>query len=121
MSGSGSPYPTITAIDQGDGSCREATQQWYVAQLKPNAEAIAKRNLLRQGIEIFAPYEEVTVRKASKLSQAFKALFPGYLFVSFDPEAVRWRTVNSTFGVSRLVSFTDSQPKQVPLQLISDL
>ncbi len=97
------------------------TQPWFVVQLKPNAEAIAKRNLLRQGINIFAPFEEVTARKARKLVQACKALFPGYLFVSFDQDAVRWRTVNSTLGVSRLVSFADDRPAQVPLGLISSL
>lgn len=97
------------------------TQPWFVVQLKPNAEAIAKRNLLRQGINIFAPFEEVTARKARKLIQASKALFPGYLFVSFDQDAVRWRTVNSTLGVSRLVSFAEDRPAQVPLGLISSL
>ena len=101
------------------GPC--VTQPWFVVQLKPNAEAIAKRNLLRQGINIFAPFEEVTARKARKLVQACKALFPGYLFVSFDQDAVRWRTVNSTLGVSRLVSFADDRPAQVPLGLISSL
>lgn len=97
------------------------TQTWYVVQLKPNAEAIAKRNLLQQGVQIFAPFEEGTVRKTRKLIQACKALFPGYLFVSFDQDAVRWRTVNSTTGVCRLVSFAEDQPAQVPLGLISSL
>jgi transcriptional antiterminator RfaH len=97
------------------------TQPWFVVQLKPNAEAIAKRNLLHQGIQIFAPFEEVTARKARKLVQACKALFPGYLFVSFDQDAVRWRTVNSTTGVCRLVSFAEDRPAQVPLGLISSL
>jgi transcriptional antiterminator RfaH len=98
-----------------------ATHTWFVVQLKPNAEAIAKRNLLRQGIQLFAPFEEVTVRRANKSINSCQALFPGYLFVSFDPEVVRWRTVNSTIGVSRLVSFADSQPAAIPLGLISGL
>lgn len=97
------------------------TQPWFVVQLKPNAEAIAKRNLLQQGMQIFAPFEEVTARKARKLVQTCKALFPGYLFVSFDQDAVRWRTVNSTLGVNRLVSFAADRPAQVPLGLISSL
>lgn len=97
------------------------TQPWFVVQLKPNAEAIAKRNLLRQGMQIFAPFEEVTARKARKLVQTRKALFPGYLFVSFDQDAVRWRTVSGTLGVNRLVSFAADRPAQVPLGLISSL
>lgn len=103
------------------GPVPRVTLPWFVVQLKPNAEAIAKRNLLQQGIQIFAPFEEVTARKARKLVQACKALFPGYLFVSFDQDSVRWRTVNSTTGVSRLVSFAEDQPAQVPSGLISSL
>lgn len=97
------------------------TQPWFVVQLKPNAEAIAKRNLLRQGLQIFAPFEEVTSRKARKPVQIRKALFPGYLFVSFDQDEVRWRTVSSTLGVSRLVSFAEDRPAQVLFGLISSL
>lgn len=97
------------------------TQPWYVAQLKPNAEAIAKRNLLRQGIQIFAPFEQLQTRRARKLVQTCKALFPGYLFVSFDPYAVSRRTVNSTMGISRLVSFAEDRLARVPPELISSL
>ncbi|WRH76562.1 MAG: transcriptional activator RfaH [Sphingobium sp.] len=94
---------------------------WFVAQIKPNSETIAKRNLLQQGINIFMPFEELTVRKASKLINTGKTLFPGYLFVSFDPEIIRWRTVNSTIGVSRLVGLAEDKPAQVPLDLIAGL
>lgn len=97
------------------------TEPWFVLQLKPKAEAIAKRNLIQQGIQVFSPFEEVTTRKAGKLIQTRKALFPGYMFISFNQDFVRWRTVNSTTGVSRLVSFTDGLPAQVPSGLISNL
>jgi transcriptional antiterminator RfaH len=94
---------------------------WFVVQLKPNADAIAKRNLLRQGIEIFAPFEVVTARKAQKLVQTSRPLFPGYLFVTFDAAAIRWRTVNSTMGVSRLVRFAEDRPLQMPHHAMSGL
>lgn len=97
------------------------TKPWYVVQLKPNAEAIAKRNLLRQNIEIYAPYEEITSKKAQKLTTIKKSLFPGYLFVSFDHTLVRWGTVNSTMGVNRMISFTENRPAQVPQALIDNL
>jgi transcriptional antiterminator RfaH len=96
-------------------------QPWFVVQLKPNAEAIAKRNLLRQGIQFFAPFEERTVGKARQLVQVRKALFPGYLFASFDQDVVRWRAVNSTIGVCKLVSFAENRPALVPLGMISSL
>jgi transcriptional antiterminator RfaH len=94
---------------------------WFVVQLKPKSETIARRNLLQQGIHIFAPFEEFTVRKGSKLINTRNTLFPGYLFVSFDPEVFRWRAVNSTIGVSRLVSLAEDKPAQVPLDLIVGL
>jgi transcriptional antiterminator RfaH len=112
----------MTAIPLLTASPRmTVSQPWFVVQVKPNADAIAKRNLLRQGIQIFAPFEEATTRKVRSFIRTKKALFPGYFFVSFDQEVIRWRTVNSTFGVSRIVSFSKDQPAQVPLDLISDL
>jgi transcriptional antiterminator RfaH len=100
----------------------ESTENpWFVVQYKPNAEGIAKRNLLRQGLKIFAPFEERTARKSHGLIHTCKALFPGYLFVSFDQNIVRWRTVNSTIGVIRLVRFTEDRPAQISSALISDL
>jgi len=101
------------------GPC--VTQRWFVVQLKPNAEAIAKRNLLRQGMQIFAPFEEVTARKARKLVQTARRCFRDISLSALTQEVVRWRTVNSTLGVNRLVSFAEDRPAQVPLGLISSL
>lgn len=99
----------------------ESKHPWFVVQLKPNSETIAKRNLSRQGIHVFSPFEELAVRKASKLINTRRALFPGYFFVSFDLEIVTWRVVNSTMGVSRLVSFVENKPARVPFDLLSAL
>jgi transcriptional antiterminator RfaH len=42
------------------------------------------------------------------------------MFVSVNSELAPWRSINSTIGVSRLVSF-EGKPKPLPLQLISGL
>ena len=42
------------------------------------------------------------------------------MFVSVNSELAPWRAINSTIGVSRLVSF-EGKPKPLPLQLISGL
>jgi transcriptional antiterminator RfaH len=42
------------------------------------------------------------------------------MFVSVNSELGPWRTINSTIGVSRLVSF-EGKPKPLPLQLMSGL
>ena len=93
---------------------------WYLIQFKPNAHRLAQRNLKRQDFEVFLPTQEITRRKASRFVSELRPLFPGYMFVGVDSRAAPWRTINSTIGVSRLVSF-DGIPKPLPLPLISSL
>ena len=45
------------------------------------------------------------MRKGDAFKQQIRPLFPGYLFVNFDPENVEWRAINGTIGVKQLVSF----------------
>ena len=93
---------------------------WYLVQFKPNSYEIAESNLNRQGFETFLPMQEITRRKASRFVNDFKPLFPGYMFVSVNSQLAPWRTINSTIGVCRLVSF-ESKPKPLPRQLVSGL
>lgn len=98
----------------------DRNQSWFLAQLKPNCASIAVKNLTRQGFQSFLPQEEVGKRRSGKFVTVRQPLFPGYLFVAFDKALGHWRKVNSTFGITRLVSFTN-EPAQVPLELISQL
>jgi transcriptional antiterminator RfaH len=93
---------------------------WYLIQFKPNSYRLAERNLHRQGFETFLPMQKITRRKASSFVSDLKPLFPGYMFVSVNSDLAPWRTINSTIGVSKLVSF-EGKPKPLPLQLISGL
>ena len=99
---------------------RKTELQWFLAQLKPNAQAIAVRNLDRQGFATFLPQHRVTRRQSGRFIDTLRPLFPGYLFVGFDPNTAPWRKINATSGVSRLVSF-DRRPRAVPTVLIDDL
>ena len=94
--------------------------QWYLIQFKANSHRLAERNLHRQGFETFLPMQKITRRKASRFVSDLKPLFPGYMFVSVNSELAPWRPINSTIGVSKLVSF-EGKPKPLPLQLISGL
>ena len=94
--------------------------QWYLIQFKPNSHRLAERNLQRQGFETFLPLHEVARRKTSRFITDLRPLFPGYMFVGIDMNSAPWSKINSTLGVSRLVSF-DGIPKPLPLQLISSL
>lgn len=99
---------------------QDSTTQWFIAQLKPNCSQIAVRNLTRQGIATFLPTEEVTVRKSQKFTIERRPFFPGYAFVALDTDAGPWRSVNATYGVSRILCF-GHKPAPVPDRLIAEL
>ncbi len=87
--------------------------RWYVVQTQVNGEAKAAQNLLRQGYEIYLPRYLKRRRHARKVDFAAKPLFPRYMFVAIDMATQRWRSIQSTFGVARLVSNGDD-PATVP-------
>ena len=93
---------------------------WFLAQFKPNSHKIAERNLRRQNFQTFLPLHEETKRKAGRFTTTLRPLFTGYLFVGFDASKGGWGAVNSTYGITRLVSFGDD-PRPVPQDLISGL
>jgi len=86
---------------------------WYVVQTLPNGEAKAALNLRRQGFEVYCPRYVRQRRHARKVDAVVKPLFPRYLFVVIDRTAQRWRSIQSTFGVARLVCNGD-EPSRVP-------
>jgi len=87
--------------------------RWYVVQTQVNGEAKAAQNLQRQGYEIYLPRYLKRRRHARKVDFTAKPLFPRYIFVAVDMATQRWRSIQSTFGVSRLVSNGDD-PAVVP-------
>ena len=97
------------------------TPSWYIVKFKPNSQQIAVRNLQRQRFETFLPVHEVTRRTAVKFETVIRPLFAGYMFVACDPEKAPWRQINSTYGISRMLSFADERPKPMPEELIFGL
>ena len=77
---------------------------WYVVHTQMNAEMKAARNLLRQGFDIYLPKFLKRRSHARKVEKVAAPLFPRYLFVCVDITAQRWRSIQSTFGVSHFVS-----------------
>lgn len=94
--------------------------RWYVIQTQVNGELKAARNLVRQGYGIYLPRYLKRRRHARKVDFAAKPLFPRYLFVAIDPAMRRWRSIQSTLGVARLVSNGDD-PAIVPEGVVSGL
>lgn len=85
---------------------------WYVVQTQVNSEARAVRNLLRQGFEAYLPRYLKRRSHARKIEKVAAPLFPRYLFVRVNLASQRWRSIQSTFGVSHLV-LNGSEPALV--------
>jgi transcriptional antiterminator RfaH len=94
--------------------------RWYVVQTQVNSEAKAAQNLLRQGFDIYLPRYLKRRHHARKVDFAARPLFPRYMFVAIDMATQRWRSIQSTFGVSRLVTNGDD-PAIVPEGVIHAL
>jgi transcriptional antiterminator RfaH len=94
--------------------------RWYLVQTQVNGEAKAAQNLLRQGYEIYLPRYLKRRRHARKVEFVARPLFPRYIFVAIDMATHRWRSIQSTFGVSRLVTNGDD-PAVVPEGVIHAL
>jgi transcriptional antiterminator RfaH len=93
---------------------------WYVIQTQINAEAMAARNLLSQGFDIYLPRYLKRRSHARKIEKVAAPLFPRYMFVRIDVATQRWRSVQSTYGVSHLV-LNGSDPAPVAGQVIQAL
>ena len=94
--------------------------RWYVVQTQPNAESKAVAHLNRQGFESYLPRYLKRRRHARKIESVLAPLFPRYLFVAVDMATQRWRAIQSTTGVSRLVCNGD-EPACVPDGIVDAL
>src|SRR5437879_7098854 len=95
-------------------------ERWYAVHTLPLREAYAQGHLRNQGFSTFLPKRRKTVRHARKLRMVEAAFFPRYLFVVLDLARHQWRSVNGTFGVSRLVMRGEA-PHPVPSGLVEAL
>jgi transcriptional antiterminator RfaH len=94
--------------------------RWYVAQTHPHAEVKAGLHLTRQGFEIYLPRYLKKRRHARRVETVAAPLYPGYVFVTIDCGVQRWRSIQSTIGVSRLVCHGDD-PAAVPEGIVEEL
>lgn len=93
---------------------------WFCLKSKPRQEAVAVRNLKAVGdIDIFFPRIRRTRRGHEKNKEVIEPLFPGYIFVKFNPEDSQG-TVKSTRGVLHLVS-KNGKAVDVDHKVIDDL
>jgi transcriptional antiterminator RfaH len=96
---------------------QNSATSWYVVQTQPNAERKAVFNLTRQGYHVYLPQYLRRRRHARRVEMIKSPLFPRYLFVAVDAAAQRWRAIQSTIGVSRLVCNGD-MPAEVSCAVV---
>jgi transcriptional antiterminator RfaH len=94
--------------------------RWYVVNTLPHQEARAECNLHRQGFGAWLPAFRKARRHARRIDSVVVPLFPSYLFVHLDIETARWRSINGTFGVVKLLCNGDA-PQPVPDGLVDEI
>src|ERR1700738_5075035 len=92
-------------------------KRWYVVQTRPQSEGRAAAHLERQGFEIYFPRYLKRRRHARRVETVAVPLFPRYMFVAIDLAVQRWRSIQSTIGVARLVCNGD-HPAEVQDSII---
>jgi transcriptional antiterminator RfaH len=97
-----------------------ASSRWCVVQTHVHSEAKAAAHLLRQGYDIYLPRYLKRRRHARRVENVPAPLFPRYLFVGLDQETARWRSIQSTQGVSHLICISN-EPALLPHNVIAEL
>ena len=92
-------------------------KKWLIVQIKPNSYDLAIRNLERQGFETFLPKMKATIKKENKFINKDVLVFPGYAFIGINKQNSYWTKINSTYGVSKLLSF-NNKPYEIPFDLV---
>ena len=95
--------------------------RWFAVHSLPQREAGAQQQLENQGFHTFLPRGRKIRRHARKLETILAPIFPRYLFVALDLDRDRWRSVNGTFGVARLVQMAGDRPQPVPHGVVEAL
>jgi transcriptional antiterminator RfaH len=79
-------------------------KKWLLAYTKPGSELEAQKNLENQGFKTLLPMISSVSRKDSK-SYRVNPMFPRYVFILVDLKKENWNTINSTIGVTNLITF----------------
>jgi transcription antitermination factor NusG len=95
-------------------------ERWYVARTLPQRELHAAKQLANQGFRSFVPRYWKNRKHARKVDTVSAPLFPRYIFVVVDPMRDRWRSINGTLGVDRLLMY-GGEPQPVPHGVVENL
>jgi transcriptional antiterminator RfaH len=92
----------LISCDIADASLQP---KWLVATTHTHKETLAVANLRQQGYVPYCPMIQRTRSHARRKEQVLRPLFPGYIFVGFDPDSDRWTPIQSTRGIRSVLRF----------------
>jgi transcriptional antiterminator RfaH len=100
----------------------QGQDRWYAAKTKAGQDRLAVERLQRQNFETYYPTIVVERFRNGRISHAPESLFPGYVLIKFCLDVCAWRSINSTRGVLRLISFhAEGIPSALPIGEIERL
>lgn len=106
---------------KGEGEeLSKGNERWFVVYTLPRRELQARLHLEWQGFRTYLPHIQKTVRHARQMRTVQAPLFPRYLFIELDVARDRWLSVQSTVGVSHLVT-CDDRPLPVPAGVVEGI
>lgn len=96
----------------------DLNRNWYAVCTRHQHEKSAAQILEYKQFEVFLPLYRARRRWQDRVKELSIPLFPGYLFVSEEPE--RMLAILTTPGVSSIVSYA-GRPAAVPVSEIEDV
>ena len=96
-------------------------KQWYAIYCHSQKEAYACHHLENQSFDAYLPRCRKMTRGTNGVIEKVVALFPRYLFVSFNSHKDDWRKINHTRGVIKLISSQNGTLQALPDKIITNL
>ena len=101
--------------------------RWFVGTVRAGAADLAVLHLKRQPesfLDVFSPTvaeERLEGRQKRRVVRDLR-LYPGYVFVKFNPHRERWRSFNGTVGCGKLLGAnSDNLPLALPRGFVEEL
>lgn len=98
----------------------KTAMQWYLVYTEPACEYTAAYWLQRQGFMTFIPEYHVRRRRRGETCHSDMPVFASYVFVGQGLGEGRFKTIEETRGVLRLIS-VEGTPLRVPDEVIAEL
>lgn len=107
-------------MDSASPNLMPTQERWFLVNTQTGREELACLHLRRQGYRPFLPSTWRSIRHARKIRTERAAYFPGYLFVPLDVKCDRWRPIDGTIGVLKIVK-ANGRPLPAPIGLVEGL